>query len=104
MLILPTCRCHGQLRTQLFDEVLHMPVEGVNDRPPRLVVLMVDRHRRETAPNLTLLEHVDADLGAKVLAQEVGGSRSSDPRPYDCCHRKREQPSPLKSSDEVFVV
>lgn len=58
-----------------------MKVEGVYDGAPRLIVMVIDRHCGETASHLPFLKHVDLDLRAKVLPQEVCRGATSDTSP-----------------------
>lgn len=58
-----------------------MKVEGVYDGAPRLVVMVIDRHCGEAASHLPFLKHVDLDLRAKVLPQEVCRGAASDTGP-----------------------
>lgn len=67
--------------TELFDKLLHVEVEGVNDGASRLVVVMIDGYSGKAASDLPLLEHVHLDLRAKVLAHEMGRGAASYPRP-----------------------
>lgn len=65
--------------TELFDELLHVEVEGVDDGAPRLVVIVVDCYSCEPASDLALLVHVHLHIRAKVLAKEMGGGAASNP-------------------------
>ena len=67
--------------TKLFDKLLHVEVEGVNDGTSRLIVIVIDGHSGETTPDFTLFEHIDLYLRAKVLPQEVGRGTATYPCP-----------------------
>lgn len=65
--------------TELLDEVLHVKVEGVNDGTSRLVVIVIDGHGGQATSDLSLLVHINLDLRAKVLAQEMRSGAASNP-------------------------
>ncbi|TNN66452.1 hypothetical protein EYF80_023360 [Liparis tanakae] len=65
----------------LFDKLLHVEVEGVNDGTSRLVVVVINGYSGKTASDRPLLKHVYLDLRAKVLPQEMGCGTASYPRP-----------------------
>lgn len=67
--------------TELFDKLLHVEVEGVNDGSSRLVVVMVDGYSGETASDVALFKHIHLDLRTKVLPQEVSRGAASYPCP-----------------------
>lgn len=64
--------------TELFHKLLHVKVEGVDDGTPRLIVVVIDCHRGEAAAHIAFLKHVQLDLRAEVLPQEVCGRAASD--------------------------
>lgn len=86
LLSLPLCVCNVCVckPTELFDKLLHMEVEGVDDGSSRLVVIVIDGYGGETTSNLTLFKHIHLYLWAEVLPQEVGCGTAS----YTCPHHR----------------
>lgn len=96
--------------TKLFDKILHVEVEGVNDGTSRLVVIVIDSYGGETASDLALLKHVHLDFRAKVLPQEMGCGTASYPssdhswRTEDQSQRQRRSVKSECGSEEKCVI
>lgn len=72
--------------TKLFDKLLHMEVEGVDDGASRFVVVVIDGYGGKATSNLSLLKHVHLNFRAEMLPQEVGRGTASYACPNHRCN------------------
>lgn len=71
--------------TKLFDKLLHVEVERVDDGASGLVVIVIDCYRGEATSDLSLFKHVHLNLRAEVLPQEMSCGTASNPSPDHSC-------------------
>lgn len=74
--------------TQLLDEVLHVQVEGVQDRAPRLIAHSLHLQRGQAASHRLPLQQLDPDAPPELLPEEISRRRAPDATADHGCEEK----------------